>query len=442
MLGWLFACDPGPVLDGGCALTPDNALRASCSFTVDPPAALTLTLDGTTWSSPEGPEHELTLWRMPPESTLGWVARAGEAERTGELTTGELPPLASLTVEHTGEPAPSDTMFLANCGEPAAVVLDPLGQVVWYQALSEGLPQEILPVGLTWTEDHTVLAVLDRHWVREFALDGAQVAELGPTPEVIHHDVFRRDGYTWVLNARPQTVDGTTYVVDGFYRFDPEGEIDVDWELSQIATPSGPGGIGGVYWGISFPGAQEWAHSNGLWVTEDHDLVWSMHTFSTVVRLEGDPSDPAFGTPEWVLDGSGTSPWASTFSVVDPSGVTDDDGFGHQHHPTLEPDGTLRLFDNGESLTDVARALELSLDPGAGTATITGSWSLPGAVCPIEGAAFRLPDGDLLVTCALTSTYYRIAAADGEILGSTRATCEGTSGFNPLPRAIPVDLTP
>jgi hypothetical protein len=294
-------------------------------------------------------------------------------------------------------------------------------------------------VGLTWSEDHTVLAALDRGRLREFSLAGELLLDL-ETDRVVHHDVFRRDGRTFTLTAHLQEREGTTYIVDGVDAYDPDGSLVFRWDLSEVAEPAGSGGIGAIYWAPMFAGAADWAHANGIHVAEDGDFVLSLHSFSAVVRFTGDPEDPAFGAPEWVLDGGGGSPWPSTFAVVDPAGRTADDTYGHQHHPTLVGDGDLQIFDNGDEPSGEARGLRLALDEEAGTAEIVGSWPIP-AICPIEGAVFAQSDGTLLLTCALRSTFYAVDPATAEILGSTTATCaDRPTDLAVLPRAIPVDL--
>jgi hypothetical protein len=313
--------------------------------------------------------------------------------------------------------------------------------VVWYQPLAEGLAGAVHHVvGLTWTEDDTVLTVLDRGVVREFALDGTLVREIVPDDpdQLLHHDVFRREGRTWALSARVETIDGQDWIVDGVAGFDADGTQWLDWSLGDLATPSGSGGIGLVYWADDYPNALDWAHTNGLWVAEDGDFVISLHSFSTVLRIEGDPADPAFGAPVWSLDGSGRGPFASTFAVVDPDGITDDDVFGHQHHPTLVGDDGLRLFDNGDLISGNARGLELGLDPAAGEAAITGSWPL-GEICPIEGGVFPLSNGDPLLTCAVHARFTEVDRGSGEVVSSTTATCAGATAVGLLPRAIPLD---
>jgi hypothetical protein len=454
---WIvLACSPEPELSGDCQLAADNTLRASCTFEADPPAPVTLTLtpegggdEIVRTSSGEQAERELALWRMRPETRYRWLASAGEVELTGELETGAVPLPALVTTEQTGAPPSGDTMFVLDCEQPVATVLDPEGQVVWYQELAAGLParedgRDHNSISLSFTEEGTALAIVDERLVREFAMDGRLLQEIpygDDTTYVMHHDVFRRNGRTFAVTARLQDVGDAQYIVDGVVAFESDGTLLYEWDVSQLAEPSGPGALGGVYWGDRWPGALAWAHLNGLYVDTDGDLIVSLHGFSTVLRVEGDPDDPAFGTPVWSLAPPETGPLEPDLVLTDPEGRTDDEIFGHQHHPHLLPDGTLQIFDNGEAVTDEARVLQLGLDLEAREAPVRGSFPL-GTVCPIEGGAFVREGGQLVATCALRGTYYELAVEDGAVLGETRVTCASSSGFTVIPRAIPVKITP
>jgi hypothetical protein len=452
VIAWWLACaDPAPVVSGGCAPSPDHPLRATCSFAAEPPGPISVTVtaeeDGAE-AVVTGDGAERAVRRLRPETTYRFTAVAGDAAETGTFRTGPLPEDLALAVETVGEAPVDDVMFVVDCGMPTAVVLDPTGAVVWYRALAEGSdadPHHV--VGLTFTPDRTVLAVVDNRFVREFDLDGALLREHAPaaTPaiadQLVHHDAFRRNGVTYALRARLEAVGAETWLVDGVLAWDDAGDLLFDWDLTALGpTPSGEGAFGGVYWADRLPAALDWAHANGIHVDERGDFVISLHEHSTVMAIAGDPGAPDFGTPRWVLAGeAGDGPWPSDFGVVDPDGRTDDLVFGHQHHPSLLADGSLLLFDNGEDLADEARLLQLALDPAAGEASVRGSWPL-GQVCPIEGGAFETSDGALLGTCGLRTSYSVLDRATGEVRGRTTARCERPAGLPLIPRAIPVDL--
>lgn len=444
-----LACTPDPRLEGTCERDEDNALRAHCTFDVDPPMEISLSLssDGTdnrTHSSDTASAaHSFSLLRMRPETRYTWTAFAGETELTGVFETGTPPDGAALAVTRTGAPPSGDTMFVASCDGAYAVALDPDGGLVWYQDLAAGLPGDNhSSISLTLTEDHTILAILDRGILREFTLEGELVAEMrygDGVDQVLHHDAFRRNGRTWALTARRENHNGTDYIVDGLAAFDADGNLFADGAFSQFATPSGAGGPGAIYWTNLWPGVIDWAHANGLYVDSDGDVLVSLHTFSTILRVEGEPGAPGFGSIVWALGGSADSPFGSDFVIADPDGLTDDETFEHQHHPSLLSDGSLQLFDNGETVADEARILRLSLDVNAGVADIAGSWPI-GQICPVEGSAFVRPDGNLVASCSVRTTFYEIDADDGAITGTTEAICPGNTGLDVIPRAIPIDL--
>lgn len=449
MIATLLACHAPPEVRGACDVSAEDPLRATCTFTVEPPGPVTVTARG-----PDGDEvvragasgEALRLWRLRPDAAYTVTAVAGGGEGTATFHTGPVPGWAEVDVIHDGEPVPDDLLFVTGCaGGPAAVVLSPEGEVVWAQRLAEGLPGERHDaVGLSVTEDGTALAVVDGR-VREWSADGALLGEWVPEDpdQLAHHDAVRRDGVTYALRARRQLVDGVEVMVDGVLAFDADGPL-WDWDLASLAEPTNGGAFGDLYWLVRFPDAVDWAHANGLEVLPDGDFVVSTHTFSTVLRIEGDPDDPAFGAPVWALTTQPDGPFGADLDVADPRDLTPDDSFGHQHHPSFPSPGVLRLFDNGDALGDPARVLELAVtDDGA---EIVGSWPLrsrAGAArtCPIEGGAFDLSTGDLVASCAVELSFDVIARGGGETRSSTRVQCRAPVGVQLLPRPIPVELS-
>ncbi len=158
----------------------------------------------------------------------------------------------------------------------------------------------------------------------------------------------------------------------------------------------------------------------------------------TVLKIAGDPLAPDFGQVRWVLPGSPVSPWWDAGDMVLTSDVTDDLTFEGQHHPSILPDGRMLLFDNERSPGE-SRTLVLDLDPVEGTADIVESWEL-GRLCPIQGSAFPLENGNVLATCASSTTFYELAPGVPEPVRTINPRCSGGFFFGYVPRAIPISL--
>ncbi|MCB9697425.1 MAG: hypothetical protein H6738_11645, partial [Alphaproteobacteria bacterium] len=86
-----------------------------------------------------------------------------------------------------------------------------------------------------------------------------------------------------------------------------------------------------------------------------------------------------------------------------------------------------------------SRVLRLRLDASAGTAEVTGSWSL-GVSCAFAGSAYVRPDGTLIATCAPSSAFYVIDPVSSDVLGTWRPRCVSGADRAMLARGIPVTL--
>ncbi len=439
-----------------CARQADNALRVDCDVVVDPPGPISVTWtpagggDPRTMRWPEASgSRRVTLHRMVGETDHAYTftAEATGARATGSFRSGPVPPTGQVGWSVTGAAPPADdVLFQVSCDGPAAVVLDPQGRVVWYQDLDQGLapgPHKVNATNVATSGG--VASILDQEAVRWFGWDGALrfEARRGVTlgfDDLVHHDVFERGGRLWVLSAGLWVDGGVDYIVDGLYVFDAGGALLADWSLLDVVTPTGgaPGGTPG-YWSAQFPGADDWSHGNGIFVDERQDVLLSFFALDTVIRVAGDPTAAGFGELAAVVAGDPrSSPWPSDFTITDPSGLTDDLTFSHQHHPSSLPSGELQLFDN--EAVGPSRVLRLALDPATGEAAITGSWPV-GATCPFEGSAYVRSDGTLLATCASLGAFVVIDPGSGDTLGTMRPRCGGGRANSAvLARGVPVAL--
>ncbi|MFH1530055.1 MAG: aryl-sulfate sulfotransferase [Pseudomonadota bacterium] len=132
---------------------------------------------------------------------------------------------------------------------------------------------------------------------------------------------------------------------------------------------------------------QDWSHLNTIDVFPGGDaLLLSSRSQNTLFKV----SYPG-GELLWGLGEQGDF-------AYDP-GMT----FYHQHTPTLTPDGTILMFDNGlHDEREWSRALEISYDPQ--TKTAQKVWEFrpdPDIYAPVWGDADRLPNGNTLVVFGL-----------------------------------------
>ena len=442
-----------------CVNDADNALRVICTVTVDPPQPVEIRFaptaggaDRVALSDTPHATHTVTVWRMVELTDYTFTATGLDtgAHASGGWTTPRVPDAFRVDPQlSAGVPTTmtDDLLFQMGCGEPFAAAIDTAGKLVWYQPLARGLPGGNHSVqGISFSPDREVVAILDNEHVRRFGLDGSLRMDArggtGGLRPPLHHDVFSRDGYTWVLAADSYRYNGVDYVIDSVFALDPTGVVLAEFRLVDLITPDGSGGPGGFggYWAMEFPGDTDWSHGNGIYVTEAYELLVSFYELDGILAVGGDPTAADFGQLRWTLETSTSSPLVSDYAVTDPAGLTADETFGNQHHPSLQPDGSLLMFDNGGGFAN-ARGLQLGLDLAAGTAEIVGSWPLPES-CAFEGGAYFADNGDVILTCAPTRQIYQLDAATGQILQAYNPECEQSAGFGGpfLARGIPVAL--
>jgi len=90
--------------------------------------------------------------------------------------------------------------------------------------------------------------------------------------------------------------------------------------------------------------------------------------------------------------------------------------FSYQHEVDMLPNGNVIMFDNGnERVPQVSRALEISVDPVAGTVEEVWSWTEPNEIMfdLFMGDATRLPNGNTLLTNVLQGRLIEVTP-DGE----------------------------
>lgn len=381
----------GPdVVAATCTLDPANVLRGSCTVTLSAAGVATVDLTdgvevGRFTTSAVAVEHTVPVWGLHAEGPWTFTARAGGAEVSGELVPGPVPVdlVFDLTRTGAGPTRMVHALVPADCGFSALfTVLDAAGRVRWY-ADSGGKDIDMAH----FSDAGTVLGIYDKLGLVEVDLTGAVLLRREDFALPIHHDVLRKDDLVYALHADVALEsDGLQYVRDIVVALDRTGAEVWRWDERDHLDATLATGAGGGFWNDFFPGAIDAWHTNGIHVTEEHDVVVSLKKEDTVFRVSR-----ATGEILWLLAGDGVG-------RVFPSDIAllggPDAEFGNQHHPALAPDGTLTVFDN-----DHERGLELALDETAGTATFVRDWPV-GPGCPIQSSVYPLDDGHHLVTCA------------------------------------------
>ena len=418
-----------------CVGDPDDATRAICSMfqTRAQPVEVTIS-DGVETALFSAPAvqtiHVVPIWGLHAESEWTWTARAGEEVVGGTIVPAALADAVAFDVEPTGDGPSSlvQVLFPGACaGGGTAVVLDEQGRVRWYDEVG-GEELEVV----TFTEAGTILAMVDQDAIVELDLAGRELYRIDDLDLPIHHDVMRKDDlvYTLLAQASPAE-DGVTYIEDIVVAYDRVGREIWRWDEHDWLDPTEARRWNGNFWNDEFPGAVDAWHTNGLFVTDDFDVLLSLKGETALIRIT------LGGAITWGLYGDGSEGGAlpSSFELVEGGPLSEGDPtFALQHHPVLRADGNVTLVDNSRN-----RGLELALDEIAGTATFVDDWRMIGVDCNTQSSMFDLPGGGRLLTCAEDRTIIEFDAAGAEVGRMVLACADGASPQRTI-RAQPLDV--
>ena len=383
MMSWLalgLGCAPDatpPASETRCAVQAENALRVDC----ETPTPTTLHLQSAHESRSLPVEGAFTLSGLAAATTWEWSTD----DDAGSFTTGALP--ANLpTLDITGT---STIPYVFLVSSPWAIIVDTQGDIVWYEAVSSGWSLDGGVSAYAFTPEEEVL-IVSRSEIVSRALSGEVRQRIAREDRALHHDIFRADGLTYVLNAEVHSYPSGDFVVDGFYVYDTHGLRVAEWDLADHLTED-PIPVDGPsnFWSLEFPGAEDLAHANGIFAAPDGTILLSLRHFDAVWALDG-VDHPNFGEVQWILGGP-----QSDFEIRSAGEATDLMG---PHHPRIDGD-TVTVFDNRDPGN--ARTLALSLDAEQRIAEVTRAHALD-ETCSIQGANYPLPSGNVLVTCGDT----------------------------------------
>ncbi len=411
--------DATPVEAAACALTA-NALRITCTATLEAPGSVTLVLSAPgaatrTFVSADATEHEILGWGLVADTAYTWSI----GTQSGTVTTGPLPAaLADAAIATTGAATGFDAVLypLACPGDDYFTMIDSDGRIVWYE--QNDVYFGAFMAGYDWSQaDLTVLSVGEDRF-QEQHVSGDVVLDLAgggvDFEHTLHHDTARWGDLRYLLFEYPV---GALFV-DGVHVFDGPTRIGT-WLMGDDFT-------------VPDSGEGDWGHANGLKVTETGEIVLSLHTFSSVLTVDGDPASPTFLQSETILNGGKGGLPDPDYVPVDGPG----EGFRRQHNASRHGDD-LWVFDNESQPT--SRALRMALDPATGTLTTTGSWSFD-ETCKNQGGAIPLAGGGVLASCANVGKVWQFDEAATEPGWTLEADCgeDLEPGSLPILRGIPV----
>jgi hypothetical protein len=269
----------------------------------------------------------------------------------------------------TGQPLPNGNLMMI-VGNQLLMEIDMLGNTVtsWWAARRSAAPAGTIPVDTdTFHHDMLVLpagdaadfAVLstEKRALPNYPVDVVDTSRTEPMSNVVGDVIveFRRDG---AVVRRHQLLD----------LIDP-------YRLSYDSL----GNFWNTFYGVP---TRDWSHGNGIsYDASDNSLLLSARHQDAVFKI-----DRASGQLLWIMgdEGRWRSPWNSL--LLSPLGA-DFHWQYHQHAPTVEADGSIWLFDNGDNRAippalvaspfhPYSRALQLHVD--GRMRTVQHDWSYGG----------------------------------------------------------------
>ncbi len=391
----------------GAGLTAWLDARASAPTRLE----LTVTVGDRSWTleAPLASRHEVLILGLRADTDVAVdVVAVDELGRSvAGRATGRAPPLPAGLVAPTVLAASPERMepgvtVLADSG--FVYLVDADGEPVWFVPV-DGAVRE---VGL-WPGPHVAIVVA-REQIDEIDLSGALVRRFGGirsdepyTPVdafATHHDVrLLPDGNVltfdverrWMSHPTSETDPAApwaeTWVAgDVVLELAPDGSTVRRWPLLDLLDPEriGYNSVTGDFWETFGPWAgddvHDWAHANALSYDPATDTILaSLRHQDAVVGFARSTGELRWilGNPAWWV-----APWDAALLRPEP----EPEGFRwhwHQHGAQFTPSGTVVMFDNGnfgvpayvpQRPDRVSRALEVRLEPEAGTFEVVWAW--------------------------------------------------------------------
>ncbi|MCA9493828.1 MAG: hypothetical protein KC621_28050 [Myxococcales bacterium] len=389
----------------------ENALRVDCQTRLDGPAPIELRwrrADGSGGelsrrSEPPSLAHDTRLWFLAPQTTYTVEASADgfETSVAATFTSGTPPRKVAARLAVTGE---ADTPLVGTnlpcdlASAEAGMFDTATGELVWYEVMDRSGSFGGFEM-LQFTEDRTVLGMTGDHVV-EMDLGGHTLLRRSYDLPY-HHDLFRRNGKTWLLYADPVSAD---LVLDGFVVWDASGTEVARWrEAEALPVPAGARG--------------DWSHASSIWVGADESVLLSLEARDTVLAVT--PS----GQVHWAIGGGAPTALAEDWSAIEGA-----DGFAMPHAASRTPDGGVQLLDNAHG-----RALRLAVDEGSALASAVASFDAGAPRCGPQGTASLSAAGGLLAGCSGPNVREYTPSGD-RVLWSATLSCDSGEGSVGGPR--------
>jgi hypothetical protein len=362
-------------------------------------------------------KHSLSLLGLEPGTryfyrVLVWDGADAGASDTATVRTGALPEgLPTLTRKGKGNDLWTVVPVLG--AEPAVVIIDPGGQVVWYHTDEQG--RDITRARLSADRSSVLYNALspseeDPSELVSVALDGSRT-ESTPVPLLGQDFVELEGGTLAAIAAEVRDFEGAPLRGDAIVEVSADGDLETVWSTWDCFDPAKVQGS---------DSALGWSGANSLGYDADDDAYYlGMQNFSSIAKIRR--SDAAC---EWVLGGpAATLDWAPEATR-----------FSAQSQVQVRGKRVL-VVDGGASGNEL-RLLQYELDLDQKLATETESLSGPERESgSLLGEATALSGGSLFVNWAAAGRLERLDE-DGASTWQLDAEAGHVFGFHSLTNSL------
>ncbi|MEM8859859.1 MAG: aryl-sulfate sulfotransferase, partial [Chloroflexota bacterium] len=261
-----------------------------------------------------------------------------------------------------------------------------------------------------------VLGNIVQQWYAKDRPHGPHPTAIPVPAETIHHCIYE------LSNGNFMAFTANKKIVEDFYtsEFDPdaprktqpvmgdtiieftrEGEIVWRWNCFDHLDPYRLGyeALYSYWWVRGFPDHMDWSHGNSMWIDEEENTVLlCLRIQEAILKI-----DRATGEIIWIL-GEHTD-WSEEMQKKLLKPIGDVQWPYHMHTPSMTPDGTFMIFDNGvfqarpftmpkPPAETYGRAAEYRIDEE--NMTIEELWSSNKKDDPDNLVSYAMGDADLM----------------------------------------------
>ena len=326
----------------------------------------------------------------------------------------DFPPLEMTAHSDSGTPTPGYYLVgnvVSSEGEGGyAIALDRNGVPVWYHTTRTGAGaadvDNLIPGVISFAPDlpYTFTGDAGQFELHDLPAGTAKYFETVGVPLDLHEFRYLPNGDYLVLSDPIVTgVDLTgldqfgadTDMLDCVIQeLDPTGALVWQWTASEHFDPVQDCTFSDPEQTVDNVTVADPFHCNSIDLAPNGDLLVSARNMDSIFLV-----DRATSAVLWKMGGSTYSKDSAQYvSLQDDPMVS----FYRQHDARFQPDGTISLFDDQSGMAGPARALVLSYDVPAGTASVV--WQYKGEVTSDVMGSFRiLADGSRVIGWGLRS---------------------------------------